>query len=148
NGTPLRSNEGDRRSCERKRPGSSSDFVYIAMSAVPIRSVVRQVRANKATLTQGNFCCRDSSNNISADESNELLMETLILLLLHLTRALRAVLSASGRRLTHVSSVPQQVPGCEGQKLERLQVLAGFEPHGFSGRDVDFRTSPRVSSDA
>src|SRR5215467_13474523 len=148
NGMPLRSSEGDRRISERKTPGSLNEFVYIAISAVPMSSVVRQVRANNATLTQGNFCGRDSSNNMSADESNELLMKPLILLQLHLVRAVHTVLSGSGRRLAHVSSVPSRVPRHRGRKLERLQVLAWFETHGFSGRDVDFRTGPRVSSDA
>jgi hypothetical protein len=31
--------------------------------------------------------------------------------------------------------------------LERLQVLAGFETNGFSGRDIHFRTGTWVSTD-
>jgi hypothetical protein len=31
--------------------------------------------------------------------------------------------------------------------LERLQVLAWLEPYGLSGRDIDFRTGARVSTD-
>jgi len=75
-------------------------------------------------------------------------MKTLILLLLHLLRVVRTVVGGSGRRPAHVSSERPRVPLRQGRKLERLQVLAGFETHGFSGRDIDFRTGPRVSSDA
>src|SRR5262245_50486981 len=110
NGMPLRSREGDRRISERKTPGSLNEFVYISIRAVPMRSVVRQVRPNNATMTQGNLCGRDSSNNMSADESTELLMKTLILHQLHLLRAVHTVLSGSERRLAHVSSVPPRVP--------------------------------------
>src|SRR5438552_12566599 len=78
NGSPLISIEGDRRICPRKGAKSSREFVYMAISAVPIMSVLRQVSANRATLTQGNFCSRASSNMISAGESNELSMESLI----------------------------------------------------------------------
>src|SRR5262245_10987499 len=31
--------------------------------------------------------------------------------------------------------------------LQRLQVLAGFEAYGLSGRDIDFRTCPWVPAD-
>jgi hypothetical protein len=31
--------------------------------------------------------------------------------------------------------------------LERLQILAGFEPYGFSWRDVHFRTGARITPD-
>jgi hypothetical protein len=34
------------------------------------------------------------------------------------------------------------------QLLQRLQILARFETHGFSRRDVHFRTGPRISADA
>ena len=37
---------------------------------------------------------------------------------------------------------------CADVPLEGLQVFAWLEAHGFSGRDVHFRTSPRVPADA
>src|SRR5215467_13861325 len=43
-----------------------------------------------------------------------------------------------------VTNRPHRKPG----RLQRLQVLAGFEPHGFSGRDIDFRTGSRVPADS
>ena len=33
-------------------------------------------------------------------------------------------------------------------ELERLQVLAGLESHGLSGRNIHFRSGPRISADA
>jgi hypothetical protein len=33
-------------------------------------------------------------------------------------------------------------------RLQRLQVLAGLEPHGFSGRYVHFRARPWIAADA
>src|SRR5690349_15522781 len=32
--------------------------------------------------------------------------------------------------------------------LKRLQVLAGLEPHGFTGRDIHFGTGSRVAADS
>src|SRR5262249_19228521 len=97
NGSPVKRTDGDRTICERKGPTSSRVFVYIAMSAVPISNVLMQVRTNKATFIQGNFCSGACSNTISADGWNELSMQQLTLF------------------------------------LKRLQILAGFETHGFSG---------------
>jgi hypothetical protein len=34
------------------------------------------------------------------------------------------------------------------ERLQRLQVFARLEPHGFSWRDVDFRTRPGIPADA
>src|SRR5262245_21490556 len=75
-------------------------------------------------------------------------MKRLTLLLLHLLNALPGALSASRRRSAHVLSTSLRLPQPRERKLKRLQVLAGFETHDFSGGDVDFRTGPRVSSDA
>jgi hypothetical protein len=35
-----------------------------------------------------------------------------------------------------------------GRLLKRLQVFARLEPNGFSGRDIYFRSGPRVPADA
>src|SRR5215475_8850016 len=44
-------------------------------------AVLRQVNANSATFSQGNFCGRVATNTTSAGESNELSMKRLLLLL-------------------------------------------------------------------
>jgi hypothetical protein len=77
-GKPFSRIAGDRTICPIKGIKSSREFVYIAINAVPMNSVLRQVRANKATFTQGNFCGRACSNKISAGESNELFMKHLL----------------------------------------------------------------------
>src|SRR5207247_6641061 len=109
----------------------------------------RQVSVNRATLTQGNFCSRASSNMISAGESNELSMESLITFFCrsgHYFLRMRAVAFAS--RVLRLR--PDRKPGYQTpvQPLQRLQVLAGFEPHGLSGRDIHFRTGSRVPADS
>src|SRR5262249_17509085 len=139
-GSPVRSTDGDRTICVRKGIKSSSEFVYIAMSAVPMSKVLRQVPANKRTFTQGNFCCGASSSRISADESNALRMGQSILLL-HLFSAGASILPAPYQACASPAASRQE-------RSKRLQVLAGFETHGFSGRDIHFRTGPRVSADA
>src|ERR1051326_7279785 len=80
NGSPLSRTEGERMICLTNGPKLSSEFVYIAINAVPMISVLRQVSANRPTFTQGNFRSGASSNNISAGESNELSMEPLMFL--------------------------------------------------------------------
>src|SRR5438552_11904874 len=108
NGSPLRSTEGDLRISPRNGRKSLSEFVYSAMSAVATMRVLKQVNPKSATFTQGNFCGRASSNNISAGRLNELSMELSMLLLF-----LRVGLGL----------------------LQRLQVFAWLESHGLSGRD-------------
>src|SRR2546426_3275877 len=137
NGRPLSSMDGDCATSLRKRKRSSKEFVYIAVSTAPIVSVLRQVSANKATFTQGNFCSFASSNNISAGESIELSMEHLL--------SVRPTGQASAVR-RFAASLNRQcpVPPRGGLLLERLQVLARLETHSFSGRDIHFRTRPWV----
>ncbi len=80
--------------------------------------VLRQVKPNNATFTQGNFCWGASSNSMSADGLNELSMKRVLLPLMTV-----------------------------GLRLQRLQVLAWLEAYGFSWRDIYFRTCPRVPAD-
>ena len=80
--------------------------------------VLRQVKPNNATFTQGNFCWGASSNSMSADGLNELSMKRVLLPLITV-----------------------------GLRLQRLQVLAWLEAYGFSWRDIYFRTCPRVPPD-
>src|SRR6516162_6777462 len=91
------------------------------MSAVPTIIVLTHVRPNSATLIQGNLCRCTCSNKISAGGLNELSMELLMLL-------------------------PPAI--CPGAVLQRLQVFARFEPHGFSRRNIHFRARSGVPADA
>ena len=137
-GTPFRRDEGDTRILREKLPKSRNVFVNKAMRRDPMTIVLRQVRPNNATFTQGNFCWGTSSNTISADGLNELSMKRVLLPLVSVGLLLmpspyRACASPGRRR------VPQ--------RLQRLQVLAWLEAYGFSRRDIYFRTCTRVPPD-
>src|SRR5262245_5053148 len=140
-GRPLSNKDGERSNCTINGPRSWAEFVYIAMSALPTRSVLRHVSANNATFNQGNFCSGARSNRISAGESNELLMK-------HLTSVSPGV-PAAVDRFTVCVRRQWQVPR-RGVRLllERLQVFAGLEANGLTGRDVHFRSRPRIPADA
>src|SRR6266850_2615497 len=117
-GIPFTRDEGDMRISLEKLPRSLNVFVNKAMRIHPMTLVLRQVRPNNATFTQGNFCSGVSSNSISADGLNELSMK---------------------RVLLSVGPVPP--------RLQRLQVLAWLEAYSFSWRDIYFRTRTRVPPD-
>src|SRR5260370_42657601 len=78
-GIPLTRDEGDIRISLEKLPRSLNVFVNKAVRRHPMTIVLRQVRPNNATFTQGNFCWGASSNSISADGLNELSMKRVLL---------------------------------------------------------------------
>src|SRR5438105_2825214 len=81
-GIPFTRDEGDMRISLEKLPKSLNVLVNKAMRIHPMTIVLRQVRPNNATFTQGNFCSGASSNSISADGLNELSMKRVLLPLL------------------------------------------------------------------
>src|SRR5437899_10677423 len=109
-GIPFTRDEGDIRISLEKLPKSLNVFVNKAVRRHPMTIVLRQVRPNNATFTQGNFCWGASSNSISADGLNELSMKRVLLPLMTV-----------------------------GLRLQRLQVLAWLEAYGFSWRDIYLR---------
>ena len=117
-GIPFTRDEGDIRISLEKLPKSLNVFVNKAVRRHPMTIVLRQVRPNNATFTQGNFCWGASSNSISADGLNELSMKRVLLPLITV-----------------------------GLRLQRLQVLAWLEAYGFSRRDIYFRAGTRVPPD-
>src|SRR3989442_13874887 len=133
NGRQFSSVDGDCATSLRKRKRSSKEFVYIAVSTAPIVSVLRQVSANKATFTQGNFCSFASSNNISAGESIELSME-------HLPSVRSTSQASSVRRFAASLNRPCSVPPRRGLLLQRLQVLSMLETHNLFGTGIYFPT--------
>src|SRR5437660_10985448 len=78
-GIPFTRDEGDIRISLEKLPKSLNVFVNKAVRRHPMTIVLRQVRPNNATFTQGNFCWGASSNSISADGLNELSMKRVLL---------------------------------------------------------------------
>jgi hypothetical protein len=78
NGSPLKSNEGDLRSCLKKTLTSVNAFVNEAIRKHPTIIVLMQVRPKSATFTQGNFRGGASSKNISADGLRELSMKPVL----------------------------------------------------------------------
>src|SRR5438132_3569346 len=148
-GIPFTRDEGDIRISLEKLPKSLNVFVNKAVRRHPMTIVLRQVRPNNATFTQGNFCWGASSNSISADGLNELSMKRVLLPLVSVgpTGQPIAVRRFAALLLRQWPVPPRPLPGPPPPRLQRLQVLAWLEAHGFSWRDVYFGTSTRVPPD-
>src|SRR5437667_193031 len=78
-GSPLASMEGDRRTSRNRPEKPVNVLLKEVMRNVPITMVVRHVKTNNATLSQGNFCCGASSSSISAEGLNVLSMRDVFL---------------------------------------------------------------------
>src|SRR5215471_16141227 len=74
-GSPLNRTLGDLKICFRKLLRSVKEFANEAFNRHPVTIVLRQVKPNNATFTQGNFCGGACSNKISADGLKELSMK-------------------------------------------------------------------------
>src|SRR5207237_3987998 len=79
NGSPFTSVKGDLKISRKNAVKSVNVLLKEAMRKAPITTVVKQVNANNATFTQGNFCCGASSNSISAEGLNVLSMKKVFL---------------------------------------------------------------------
>ena len=150
-GIPFTRDEGDIRISLEKLPKSLNVFVNKAVRRHPMTIVLRQVRPNNATFTQGNFCWGASSNSISADGLNELSMKRVLLPLVSVgptgqpIAVRRFAASLIGQWPVPPRLSPRVGPG--PSRLQRLQVLAWLEAYGFSRRDIYFRAGTRVPPD-
>src|SRR5437867_2695884 len=138
NGSPLTNMEGDRKTSQKRPEKPVNVLLKEVMRNVPVTMVVRHVKTNNATLSQGNFCCGASSSSISAEGLNVLSMKEVFLF-------------GAGNDPPCVEAA--RYPACSWQsgnpkRLERLQILAGLEPYGFSRRYIHFRTCTGVSANA
>src|SRR2546425_6069973 len=150
-GIPFTRDEGDIRISLEKLPKSLNVFVNKAVRRHPMTIVLRQVRPNNATFTQGNFCWGASSNSISADGLNELSMKRVLLPLVSVgpTGQPIAVRRFAASLIGQWPVPPRLSPrvGPAPSRLQRLQVLAWLEAYGFSRRDIYFRAGTRVPPD-
>src|SRR5262245_6448666 len=78
-GSPFTSVEGERKISRKNALKSVNVLLNEAIRKDPVTTVVKQVKANNATLTHGNFCCGASSNSISAEGLNVLSMKQVFL---------------------------------------------------------------------
>src|SRR5437899_4966375 len=78
-GSPFTSMEGDRKTT-RKSPERAVNVLFKeVIRNVPVTIVVRHVKTNNTTFSQGNFCCGASSSSISAEGLNVLSMKEVFL---------------------------------------------------------------------
>jgi hypothetical protein len=123
------------------------------MSNVPITMVVRHVKTNNATLSQGNFCCGASSSSISAEGLNVLSMKDVFLFSAGSSTNGPPSIEAARFAWGFALSRSRFAPACawrswNPERLKRLQILAGLEPYGLSRRYIHFRTCAGVSANA
>src|SRR5213594_1470450 len=169
NGSPFTSVKGDLKISRKNAVKSVNVLLNEDMRKAPITTVVKQVKANNATFTQGNFCCGASSNSISAEELNVLSMKLFLFSVgpcmsaaqpLEAARyracasrgqpvsvhrfflSLRAIALAAPRAAFLIGQWP--VP----PRLERLQVFARLKAYRFPRRDVHFGAGAGISADA
>src|SRR5438552_14471912 len=75
NGSPFTSMEGDRKISRNNLEKPVNVLLKEVMRNVPVTMVVRHVKTNNTTFSQGNFCCGASSSSISAEGLNVLSMK-------------------------------------------------------------------------
>src|SRR5438093_12488958 len=75
NGSPFTSMEGDRKTSRKNPERPVNVLLKEVMRKVPVTMVVRHVKTNNTTFSQGNFCCGASSSSISAEGLNVLSMK-------------------------------------------------------------------------
>ena len=132
--------------------------------------VVRHVKTNNTTFSQGNFCCGASSSSISAEGLNVLSMKEVFLFSAWSSTDGPPSIESAHYRACASRGQPSSVGGFflrlpgtalalgtatllirhrwNPQRLERLQILAWLEPYGFSRRYIHFRTCAGVSANA
>src|SRR5438093_4618096 len=79
NGSPFTSMEGDRKTSRKNPEKPVNVLLREVMRNVPVTMVVRHVKTNNTTFSQGNFCCGASSSSISAEGLNVLSMKEVFL---------------------------------------------------------------------
>src|SRR5207249_18738 len=79
NGSPFTSMEGDRKTSRKNPERPVNVLLKEVMRNVPVTMVVRHVKTNNTTFSQGNFCCGASSSSISAEGLNVLSMKEVFL---------------------------------------------------------------------
>src|SRR5437899_8670538 len=169
-GSPFTSMEGDRKTT-RKSPERAVNVLFKeVIRNVPVTMVVRHVKTNNTTFSQGNFCCGASSSSISAEGLNVLSMKEVFLFSAGSSTDRPPSIEAARYRACASRGQPGSVGGfflrlhatvcalgaaaflkrqrSNPQRLERLQILAGLEPYGFSRRYIHFRTCAGVSANA
>src|SRR6266571_3744988 len=192
NGSPFTSMEGDRKTSRKSPERPVNVLLKEVIRNVPVTMVVRHVKTNNTTFSQGNFCCGASSSSISAEGLNVLSMKEVFLFSAGSSadrppfieaaryRACASRIEAARYRACASRGQPGSVGGfflrlhallevsryrahasralgaaaclkrqrSNPQRLERLQILAGLEPYGFSRRYIHFRTCAGVSANA
>src|SRR5216117_1809512 len=170
NGSPFTSMEGDRKTSRNRPEKPVNVLLKEVMRNVPVTMVVRHVKTNNATFSQGNFCCGASSSSISAEGLNVLSMKEVFLFSAGSSTdrppsieaaRYRACASRGQPRLVGAFFLRLHATVCalgaaaflkrqrsNPQRLERLQILAGLEPYGFSRRYIHFRACAGVSANA
>src|SRR5437870_12551935 len=79
NGSPFTSMEGDRKTSRKSPERPVNVLLKEVIRNVPVTMVVRHVKTNNTTFSQGNFCCGASSSSISAEGLNVLSMKEVFL---------------------------------------------------------------------
>src|SRR2546426_4346579 len=170
NGSPFTSMEGDRKTSRKNPEKPVNVLLKEVMRNVPVTMVVRHVKTNNTTFSQGNFCCGASSSSISAEGLNVLSMKEVFLVSAGSSTDRPPSIEATRYRACASRGQPGAVDGfflrlhatvcalgaaaffkrqrSNPQRLERLQILAGLEPYGFSRRYIHFRTCAGVSANA
>src|SRR5438876_9037968 len=170
NGSPFTSMEGDRKTSRKNPEKPVNVLLKEVMRNVPVTMVVRHVKTNNTTFSQGNFCCGASSSSISAEGLNVLSMKEVFLFSAGSSTDRPPSIEAARYRACASRGQPRLVGGfflrlhatvcalgaaaflkrqrSNPQRLERLQILAGLEPYGFSRRYIHFRTCAGVSANA
>src|SRR2546427_7990300 len=170
NGSPFTSREGDRKTSRKNPEKPVSVLLKEVIRNVPVTMVVRHVKTNNTTFSQGNFCCGASSSSISAEGLNVLSMKEVFLFSAGSSTDRPPSIEAARYRACASRGQPGSVGGfflrlhatvcalgaaaflkrqrSNPQRLERLQILAGLEPYGFSRRYIHFRTCAGVSANA
>src|SRR6266700_6888685 len=170
NGSPFTSMEGDRKTSRKSPERPVNVLLKEVIRNVPVTMVVRHVKTNNTTFSQGNFCCGASSSSISAEGLNVLSMKEVFLFSAGSSTDRPPSIEAARYRACASRGQPGSVGGfflrlhatvcalgaaaflkrqrSNPQRLERLQILAGLEPYGFSRRYIHFRTCAGVSANA
>src|SRR5438034_5874250 len=170
NGSPFTSMEGDRKTSRKNPEKPVNVLLKEVMRNVPVTMVVRHVKTNNTTFSQGNFCCGASSSSISAEGLNVLSMKEVFLFSAGSSTDRPPSIEAARYRACASRGQSGAVGGfflrlhatvcalgaaaffkrqrSNPQRLERLQILAGLEPYGFSRRYIHFRTCAGVSANA
>src|SRR6266567_2168247 len=149
NGSPFTSMEGDRKTSRKSPERPVNVLLKEVIRNVPVTMVVRHVKTNNTTFSQGNFCCGASSSSISAEGLNVLSMKEVFLFSAwSSTDGPPSIESAHYRacasrgRPSSVGGFFLRLPGtalalgtatllirhrCNPQRLERLQILSWLD---------------------